>query len=444
MNSDTASIPLDTTPPLVEFEETHEPAKGNAELSLIAKVILWLVVISVICIILYIFYINKYQNNSADEFEMRYDNVHGDVFDDDAKAFLHHAEQLPHATALDHYRMGNVYLLNAKDHRAAHDHFKQALNAVRSNQTPLLEAGFIIDRIVDLNDVFADHPDVEDLPIQQTLLTFYEQKHREAERTAQALNNKIITGKLDDDKDLLKQKVILSKQNWIKDTQNVHDSTLHSELKNQIEIIRKKNNECAKLHEVRNYSDFTLWLQTRYDSDPEKTEKINKVLIMTNNNYPIQSMPDLKEQDLLVALWQRIHHPDNQTRISELKEALGNAVLDCVEGGAVVCMSGRNAKMWQALARLDANPDMGVLHTKQAVKNEIYERCAKVIDDFVGKEGSASEILKNAYHRNDNSEQVKELKETMAIEIDKIHDEYHDKLPAEQLNVIIAECRSVV
>jgi hypothetical protein len=87
---------------------------------------------------------------------------------------------------------------------------------------------------------------------------------------------------------------------------------------------------------------------------------------------------------------------------------------------------------------------MGVLKTKQAIRNEIYEKAAKVVDDYIGTTGSASDILKKAYTNNEDSEQVKELTETIKKEIDKISDDYNTILPKEQLTNVIEECKAMI
>jgi hypothetical protein len=118
--------------------------------------------------------------------------------------------------------------------------------------------------------------------------------------------------------------------------------------------------------------------------------------------------------------------------------------MDCVEGGHVVCMTGRNAKMWQALAYVDFNPQIGIIKNKQTLRNEVYESAAKIVDEFVGTNGTASEQLKESYRKSEKSEQVEELQESMLAKIDELYNKYSGLIPDEQLKLLINECKAVI
>ena len=115
-------------------------------------------------------------------------------------------------------------------------------------------------------------------------------------------------------------------------------------------------------------------------------------------------------------------------------------MLDCVEGNGLVCMAGRTSKYWQALARLDKDPDIGVLKSKQALKNEIYEKSAKIVNDYLS---DASDELKLAYQKGNISEQVTELSNSIKEEISNIKNQY-THLSNDEVIPIIEECLAVV
>jgi mevalonate kinase len=85
-----------------------------------------------------------------------------------------------------------------------------------------------------------------------------------------------------------------------------------------------------------------------------------------------------------------------------------------------------------------------VLKSKQAIRNEIYQKSAKIVDDYIGENGSASQALKEAYNADDNTEQVKELIESMHKKIDELYFEYEPYLQKDQLLAILNECKSGV
>jgi hypothetical protein len=393
--------------------------------------------------ILYLLYniATLFKYNGEDYFQrkthMNFDNIHGEAFDEEAKNAILYGERIPNPRAIDHYRLGSVYLVNAHDPRRAHHHFRQALNQIINGYVDPREAPFIINRIDDFKDHFMDFPDIDELPLQTALLEFYDQNRKQVSRAA---NAKEPIAKEDPE---FRQKVILSRQAWESDSQNVHDKTMYDILHEQYNLVRAENMNIKNLG-LHDYKEAVTWIRTRFIGDPTNTKKVDMVIRLLNQNASVSNIPNTREQDILVVVWQRSYHPKNKDNASEIKEAIANAILDCVEGESVVCPTGRTMKIWQSLSRLDFNPDIGVFKTKQSIRNEIYERCAKIIDDYVGKHGTASDILKKSYLSGEDNEQVKELVETIKNQIDSIRTEYIGIVDDRQLDVIIDECKAIL
>lgn len=409
-------------------------------LSFVSKCILLAVLIIIIVYLIYKLYEklaygpeNYYQRSLRHNFN----NLHGESFDEEAKNSIKYGELIANPTAMDHYRLGTVYLINAGDPYKANQHFRTALETIIRSQNDIRENLFIIDRIDDYKDRFIDFPDIEELPIQQALLAQYD-NHR---KMVDQIVRKKPEIKTDDPE--FKQKLVLSRQTWTSDSQNVHDSLVYSDLDYQFNKVRTENS-CNPDLASYDYESFKDWVQHRYRNDIDKLDRITKVLKYIDNNYPIKSMNDTREQDILVAVWKRVHDHDNPERQNSMKEAVADALVDCVEGGNVVCIDGRLSKTWQALARLDRDPDIGVLKTKQALRNEIYERCAKIINDYIGEHGTVSPELKDSYNKGEDSEQVRELTEAMRKQIENLRAEYGGRLPKEQLDIVLDECVSIV
>lgn len=366
-----------------------------------------------------------------------FDNLHGETFDDEAKHAIEYGEAVEEPRAIDHYRLGTVYLVNANDHVQAHRHFDQALRQIIEGLVDIRDTPYILDRIGDFRDYFVDFPDIEELPLQRAMFAHYEQQNNQLR---QAVKEKKEIAKDDPE---FTQKVLLSRQTWKSDPQNVHDAAIFETLKDQYLKVRDENAKIPNI-QLHGYDEAVQWLKLKYSEDQKKKAAIDVVVNTIKNNYPVGSIPNTNEKDLLTTLWQRTYDPENASRAADMREAIADAVVDCVEGGNVVCMSGRSSKIWQALAKLDKDESMGILKSKQAIRNEIFERAAKVVDDYVGPNGSASDILKKAYVESEESEQVNELTETIKKEIDKITDDYKNVIPAEQLNNVIEECKAVV
>lgn len=403
----------------------------------------YIIVTLLIIFVIYLLYriVMQVKHDGEDYYQRKthhhFENTHGEAYDTDAKQTIEFGEAIPNPRAIDHYRVGTVLLVNARNPQRAHHHFRQALEQVINGEVDTKEAPFIINRIDDFKDHFFDFPEIEELPIQNALMAFIEQQRKQV--------NDVVKKKeaiAPDDPQFL-QKVLVGRQEWHSDSQNVHDSTMYSMLESQYNKTRSENMSCKNI-QLHDYNEAVQWLKTRYAQYPDKIQRIEQALKTIGKNEPVGSIPHTREKDVLTTVWQRTYDPDNKANAVAMREAIADAVADCVEGGATVCMSGRTKKVWQALARLDKDPENGVLKSKEAIRNEIYQKAAKVVDDFIGTNGSASEALKDAYRKSEETEQVKELVETIHQQISNIKTEYAGLLPNEQLDVIVKECQAVV
>ena len=375
----------------------------------------------------------KGENYHQRNLHTHFNNIHGEEYDTEAKQAVAAGENIPNPRAIDHFRMGTVYLINGRNFGQARRHFTDALNMLIINPIGR-DADFIIDRIADMQDLLIDDPDGADLPLQEAIL-------RAMQGTKQRVNK--IKQEIPEDDPQYVQKVLIGQQAWQSDSQNVHDTAIYTELMEQLAQVMEENKKIENI-QTKDYQDVVTWLKVRYSNDPVKLDKVQKVISFLNHNYPIGSMPGFHEQDLIVAVWQRSFDPENKAKQADIREALGDSVLDCYEGSNVVCMTGRISKIWQALATQDKNPEIGILRTKQTIRNEIFERSAKIVNYLVGENGTASDILKTAYQNNESTEQVNELIECMKQQIEQLREDYVELLPADQLDQIIAQCKETV
>jgi tetratricopeptide (TPR) repeat protein len=412
---------------------------GNIDTSSLLFYYIAIAIIVIFTIWLIVKILKRIKINGEDYYQRKtrlsFNKVQGEDYNKFAKDTIQYGELIENPNAIDHYRVGTVYLLNAKNYHSAFRHFNQALDEIIDGKVDLTETPFIINRIDDLNHIFMDTNIEETLPIQQALLTYYQ-------NTKKQISEKPTTNIISKDDPEFKQKMILSRQNWQSDSQNVHDSAIYNELLEQVNEVMCQNRQIPD-YELHNYDEVINWLRVRYRDTPEKY-KVEKVIALLNNDYPISILNGISERTLITAIWQRSYDEINENNAGSIREALGDAVLDCVEGDYVVCITGRSSKLWQSLALLDANPKIGILKTKQAIRNEIFDKAAKVVNDFVGINGSASESLKLAYLEDENSEQVIELKEVMKQKIKNIGKDYVNLLPQDQIDIIILECLSII
>jgi hypothetical protein len=357
-----------------------------------------------------------------------FNNIRGEDFDEVAQNALTYGEAIEDPRAIDHFRIGTVYLVNARNVPAAQRHFRAALTQIIDGQVPTIEAPFILNRIQDFE------ADIDDLPLQEALIAYFNIQKAQND----ALMNTIVTH---DGPDFV-QRVILSRQNWQPDSQNVHDSAIYEELRKQIYEVISDNKKISNI-DNHDYKEAINWIRIKYNGNP-KLMDVEKVIATLNNNYAVGIVPGINEQDVITAVWQRSYDPANKENAAQIRNLLCDSVYDCVERGSVVCMTGRVSKIWQTLARVDYKCDNGILKSKQAIRNEILQRAAKIVDDYVGTNGTVSYELKSAYNNNEQTAQVTELIDCMKSKIDELRDEYKEHIDDTQLNMLLDECKAVV
>ncbi len=263
------------------------------------------------------------------------------------------------------------------------------------------------------------------------------------------------------------QKIILSNQKWHSDSQNVHDSCLHNEFKTQLLNVVENNQLYGKQEKIQPYDseekitndlidnldvkkivnptnvydDIVTYYKNKYKNDHIKMDKLAKVLMHLETNNPIH-INNMREKDVVIAVWQRAHDPRNASVTEDIKSSLGECILDCVDN-SVVCLAGRTSRYWQALSNLDFMPEIGTLQTKQAVRNEIFEKCASIVNTEL-----SSELLEyyNSGKNNNpklNAELDQKINNIKSL-MDSLIIVYKDKLPDDDLSLIIEECKSVL
>jgi dihydroxyacetone kinase-like predicted kinase len=97
--------------------------------------------------------------------------------------------------------------------------------------------------------------------------------------------------------------------------------------------------------------------------------------------------------------------------------------------------------MWQSLALLDYKQDIGVMKSKQMIRNEIFEKVAKIIIDEEAKETPETLAI---YTKGGTNEQTEALKARILNRIDCIQEDYRDIANPEDINMAIAECRAEI
>ena len=98
----------------------------------------------------------------------------------------------------------------------------------------------------------------------------------------------------------------------------------------------------------------------------------------------------------------------------------------------IVCSSGRNARLFSCLAFLDKeskNKGIGILKTKESIRNEILEECAKIVKKYTdcgqtkNKMGIPKYVIEH-YNEGRVTIKVKELEENIRKEILNLKEQF--------------------
>lgn len=439
-------------------------------------------------IIFYIFIISYLENTT-------YENLNGEEPNNTSKNYVYFMKSKYNKNALDNFRLGAVYLFHYKDLRNANFFFKESLKKINKGDNK--DAVFIFDKLRDYEVYFLDCPEMNDLNLQGVMTNYYIDKSKKLKRMSrhpqpqtqpQPQSQPQTQPQHQSQPQIIPQKIILSNKKWTSDSQNVHDSSLHNEFKNQLlEVINENqrmqinkpnmanninkssmtknlndlidsldslnvgdsstNNVNVDTPSVPNkseFSDIINFYKNHYKNNRDNMEKLSKVLINLEPNNAIH-VNNLREQDVITAVWQRANDERNRERCDNIRESLGECILDCVDkSGSVVCLAGRTSRYWQALANLDFSPEMGILQTKQAVRNEIYEKCASIVHTELRNKELMDYYISGS---SDNPKLTADLNDALFKinkSIDSLEVIYKDKLPDKDLQIILNECKTIL
>lgn len=315
-----------------------------------------------------------------------------------AERVIEEIEVKEHKDELDHYRLGEVKMFNLNQAEAL-DHYDQALQVIlfgdiniNQNQNQNRNHArqvFVADRIRDNARIARNAP--------------LEQKaHFVAVQLAQQ-----------------PQDLNLVKTEWIADSQNVHDSTLNSEVKAQYMKLRDQN---GPIDVAKNLDEIYKWIPTIKTAGVNK-EKINDGLYDMNRGNNSFNLDGDNESTLLAHVWERIKHSNNQ---KELKEAFAQQLSDC-KG---VCLDGRISRVMSSFAKLDElDPNLGVFKTKEVYRHEMLDNMGVIVKRHIDQ---APPEVQDDYKNNKKTDQVQQLEKEIKDQLNEKAEEYKGKLPEEQ------------
>lgn len=247
---------------------------------------------------------------------------------------------------------GHQHLLKGQDApiEVKKDEYKKAINEISNQKGTRAADFFVLNKIIDDPDIIDD---------EYIIFGAVEAYH-------EALEKEIPLP-------LSKKKESL----FIEDKQNVHDSLMSIEMRNQFLDIKE---------EVKNYEapDLILTLVGLQD------DRVNKVLIELERGGNIRDLG--QEWDIFEIIWKKACQVGAQ-------QAYIDSIKDCVENGIPVCAIGRFARIISSLAGFDGN--YGHLPTLDSIKSELLDSAGLLYEqygeDFEKYETLIKEKIKNDY-----------------------------------------------
>lgn len=374
-----------------------------------------LIIVLVLLVVVLIMLASLARRNKFNKEMMRNSYLlHGETMNGPARAILDRGPAV--RNPLEKLLIGTVYLFNAQQHNNAIEQFQKVLREIEQREVALDDANYIMERIHDFDEV-ADLDLDTQAALQQIIAMTFEKTREEKRRIIEILP---------DDPDAI-QKTLLSRQSWHSDSQNVHDSNMYNMLAEQYSVVSRDVKESPT-----DAQDLVAFMRGCGSAGERVLDVARKSMVPRISN--------VSEFDLLLCVWRRSAHPSNASRTANIRKALAGAINDCVENNSVVCSSGRTKRIWQSLALLDFNPEIGLFKSKQVVRNEIYQKAAKIVDDVLL---GVSDEVRAAYTSDSDSVEVSELKRRMIDEIENIKKDY-DGFDMDQLTLVIEECKAVI
>jgi hypothetical protein len=158
------------------------------------------------------------------------------------------------------------------------------------------------------------------------------------------------------------------------DSQNVHERGVLEDTRKVIDNLRKSKpkypvkkciNECDEL--CKKYFEGT------------KLRDARTAMSKLNERGSIFALAET-EDEIFALVWSRSFHENNEESAQLIREAICDALYDCVdhETGKPVCITGRATRIVSALATLDFE-DEGIM-THEMKQNELFEECKRLIE----------------------------------------------------------------
>lgn len=369
------------------------------------------------------------------------------VFDAAAREALEELNQLRVVRPEDRFRRATLLEYNIlegdneRDHgivRQVAEDYTGALQGMREQDWYPAAPEFVLRQVRDFRDEL--HRIDDDLAIDIALalaetepivLTRTIEDRRERAKTQANNQVEAMTGFLD-------ESIV-----YTSDAQNVHDSNVNSDLRRVHTILSASNTGTM----ADAFVEARRYIERVYPGSAEKRANALATLDKMSRGGRIMTYNDT-EDHIFAVVWHRTNDPANVGNENLMKEAVANALADCIENGSMVCINGRCARILNALVTLDHDPEVSAgAMTYEAYRNQIFSETQDIIKRIVDDYGASTDAAKRklaASYKGENVEVSAETEEEFKAEAQRaiaanIH-RYDTKLSPEDIRRITGEC----
>lgn len=228
------------------------------------------------------------------------------------------------------------------------------------------------------------------------------------------------------------------------DPQNVHDSYVVADL---AQTAKKLQNTASNRPSAEIYAELAKYIDDHAENNKREMAHCGLNVVIGKNAHI--SAYDAHEGDILRWVWDRANLPANRQNQQYMRDAVVDALADCVPGGNSVCVSGRAARLMGSLATLDCDDTMGSAHTLEAYKAQLLAESNNILETrLAAAELDTTNTMSQgvvAYYNGDTDanispEDLANWQSDTAAAISAHVESYSDKIAPDDLKIIKAGC----
>lgn len=181
------------------------------------------------------------------------------------------------------------------------------------------------------------------------------------------------------------------------DSQNIHNSQVNSTIKLSVENLKKVTD--INRSQETSVSEIKQFINSYLEDGDKKKDALKSLDRIVNSKKPLMHT-NMKEQEALNLVWNRIHNSIHNDKKDTLKENLVDELSEMQEFGHTVCSSGRFSRIIDTLNVVD--PEVKIMDTN-AINEEIMNSTAQLRNNLYKKYSeSEQKQLDMGTHPNQN------------------------------------------